>query len=1240
MLVPHEPEKDPRIHWEAATAAKEFEVVVLGLQENPDKHPDEEISGNYRIVRETWTIGNDSRVSYLKYLSRYLLNPLTSLGLMVLAAILYPFCFILEFLLQLVLRILGLVISITVSFFKSILDRMITYRIVARTLARKKKSSIQRHSGPLRIRTECFFLIQKRLFHTTFALLRAYSKSNIKADLIHCNDLDTLLAGIILKERLGAKLVYDAHELWPVSFSEYPKSFIWLLRYFEKKLIRYADNTFIVSPDLASIMKKWYHVEKIGVLPNAEIYTDDDRALDTGMRRMAGNRIIFLFQGGYARDRGLEELIKGWRSVDGEKAVLFLRGVHNSFEDELRELAREQSSQGRIFFLPPVSEEDLVAASREADVGIIPYRPVNLNNKFCCPNKFSQYLQAGLALLVNDLPSLRLLVEKFNCGLSYDSSSPDTLISSVNRFIENREYLCSCKYNALKAARESFNWDITGVPLLEAYKNLLSDKIKVSPLKKLLKDFCVQPAAWLQQHFKDSSSNILERHRKESPWVLPSSHIERIRTRIKKEFADSAEETLIKADLACAREFTVLGVGPWRFKDEIDWSTDLLGRTWMKGSFEELRHRIYHDFPHNEHVIGDIKVPWDFNKHLHFFDIARAYILTGDEKYPREFKSQIESWWNQNPFSRNLAWMEPLIVAQRALSWLFAMRFLIHSPVIDEEFYIRFMASLYNHLQWIQLQYEIDDRSTNHLIGNIAGVLAITSFFPGFDISAQSEKRALELIAEQLQKQIYPDGVHYEQSVSYHRYVLEFLLSILLIFTCTRKEIPESIKEKTEKMAEYLMHMLSPDGQAHLISDADGARVFRFGTCEINNYRPHLALSAALFSNPHLAHQAAGDTEILVWALGPDAGLPERKIPEGGSKWFPNGGMVVMRSDWSPQAALLTFDCGNIGLGYTDELPHGTHGHDDLLSITVSSCGRQILADKGSGSYTGNVTIHEALRLSMGHNTLSLSSPSTELRDAAALKIESHSVPMGPWVLGNRACPEGAVFLSCSEVEYASCSHNGYRRFPGAPLVTRSIFYFRPEIFIIVDLVRCTHNDGRADPARYAKVLVPFQFHPDAEVNYDKNGGSARIERARVQYAVTPVKAEWKTFFYKGSNDPFKGWYAKDYGCCVPSPTVEYEVIASLPFRSAMLIRCTSEKSDGIPTIKWLNDGNGEESSALKAEIGNECFYIGLDEKGISSLPHPLPGRGKATIAAIRVGSTTPEKAWFIDGRKIEEIVL
>src|SRR5262249_46742618 len=51
MVCAHEPTADPRIDWEASSAARDFDVTVLGLAAENGGHPDVQKPVTYRIIR-------------------------------------------------------------------------------------------------------------------------------------------------------------------------------------------------------------------------------------------------------------------------------------------------------------------------------------------------------------------------------------------------------------------------------------------------------------------------------------------------------------------------------------------------------------------------------------------------------------------------------------------------------------------------------------------------------------------------------------------------------------------------------------------------------------------------------------------------------------------------------------------------------------------------------------------------------------------------------------------------------------------------------------------------------------------------------------------------------------------------------------------------------------------------------------------------------------------------------------
>ena len=85
-----------------------------------------------------------------------------------------------------------------------------------------------------------------------------------------------------------------------------------------------------------------------------------------------------------------------------------------------------------IYFLDAVREDELVAAAAEADVGIVPYLPIAINERLACPNKLSQYLHAGLMVITNDLPYVKSVLEEAEAGLSYSSADLSTLAQAVD----------------------------------------------------------------------------------------------------------------------------------------------------------------------------------------------------------------------------------------------------------------------------------------------------------------------------------------------------------------------------------------------------------------------------------------------------------------------------------------------------------------------------------------------------------------------------------------------------------------------------------------------------------------------------------------------------------------------------------------------------------------------------------------------------------------------------------------
>jgi len=80
-------------------------------------------------------------------------------------------------------------------------------------------------------------------------------------------------------------------------------------------------------------------------------------------------------------------------------------------------------------------------------------------------------------------------------------------------------------------------------------------------------------------------------------------------------------------------------------------------------------------------------VTWELNRHQHLVVLAKAYLLTRDERFTKELLAQWYSWQEQNPYPSGINWASSLEVAFRSLSWLWVRALLQGNPVMPAAFH-------------------------------------------------------------------------------------------------------------------------------------------------------------------------------------------------------------------------------------------------------------------------------------------------------------------------------------------------------------------------------------------------------------------------------------------------------------------------------------------------------------------------------------------------------------------------
>lgn len=335
----------------------------------------------------------------------------------------------------------------------------------------------QRASQPLAARAyathRMFLLFEKGpLFYLMFQFRLFFFLLFRKADVLVANDLDTLLPNYWIARLKGAKVVYDAHEI----FTEVPeltanpgKKKTW--KRLERYLVPKMKYMFTVNDSISD----WYYNEygvRALVLRNIPLLKQQDK---TGLTRNeldlpADKKIILLQGAGINIQRGAEEAVEAMAGVHNALLLIIGSGDVVPF---LKQYVEEKKLGEKVRFLAKQPLEKLRAYTQLADLGLTLDKNTNINYRFSLPNKLFDYIHAGVPVLASDLVEVRNIVEKYKVGTIAVQHDPQYLANLFNSVLADEKTLAMWKENAKLASRE-LNWQNEEKVLKTLYANFLS----------------------------------------------------------------------------------------------------------------------------------------------------------------------------------------------------------------------------------------------------------------------------------------------------------------------------------------------------------------------------------------------------------------------------------------------------------------------------------------------------------------------------------------------------------------------------------------------------------------------------------------------------------------------------------------------------------------------------------------------------------------------------------------------
>lgn len=571
-------------------------------------------------------------------------------------------------------------------------------------------------------------------------------------------------------------------------------------------------------------------------------------------------------------------------------------------------------------------------------------------------------------------------------------------------------------------------------------------------------------------------------------------------------------------------------------KEEQKWADDALEHTFFVHKGYQPSYNYGKDINWQYWPVQDNELRWQLHRHKWFTPMGKAYRLTGDEKYAKEWAYQYMDWIKKNPLVQvnkeeyelasagevkgavenvRFAW-RPLEVSNRLQDQTLQFMLFINSPSFTPEFLTEFLLNYHRHALHILNNYSAQG---NHLLFEAQRMVCAGAFFPEFKEANGWRESGISILNREIKKQVYADGGQYELDPHYHLASINIFCKALRMADVNgfRQEFPQEYVNTILKMIEFYANICFPDYGNPCFSDAKlGERKE-----EIRNYKEWLKIFP--------------DSKwIRYYASEGRKGAPLPYLSHGAL----TSGFFTFRNGWTNESTVMVVKAG----------PKGEwHCQPDNGTFEFWFNGRNLFPDSGSYVYAGDkevMKLRNWFRRTASHNTLTLDEKNLETTQSVTKLWKEE---------GNEQ------ILVTENPHYQGLTHR------------RSVFFVDQTYVVIVD-----------EAVGDAKGTVNLNYHLcEGKVNLDRKNNiltTAYEGESNVKLqCFAEKKAEMKEK---------EGWRSTAYRKRVARTAVSFDVEKNdaAPVRYITVIY-PSKESGSFPTFKAKFLNKGFDLKGVKIEI-------------------------------------------------------
>lgn len=289
-------------------------------------------------------------------------------------------------------------------------------------------------------------------------------------DLIHANDWDSLPVAVEGAARTDTRILFDAHEFSPEQESNRPAWRVFVKpfkSYLFRRYLDKADRMITVSSGIRDLYTRQFRLTPQIIL-NTTAYQN------TQFHPVRYDKINIVHHGHAIPGRYLEEMVRMIALTDNRYQLNFVlvSKDDDQYIQKLKKLA-QSVAPNKVVFWEPVPTSEIINFIQRFDLGLPLLRVRQINHTNSLPNKFFDFIMAGLGILVSPLPSMMEVITANDIGKISASQTAADMAAMVNAL--SVEEINKFKRNSLKLAKV-FNAEREMDKLLLIYRSLLNEQ--------------------------------------------------------------------------------------------------------------------------------------------------------------------------------------------------------------------------------------------------------------------------------------------------------------------------------------------------------------------------------------------------------------------------------------------------------------------------------------------------------------------------------------------------------------------------------------------------------------------------------------------------------------------------------------------------------------------------------------------------------------------------------------------